>query len=70
MLHLGIGGHGNSSTKIFGGQKPCYNSQWPLASHYFKCCMYKAKLLGNNEADNANGILKKCNNHCSIKIFK
>ena len=27
LLHLGIGGHGDCSTKLFGGQKPCYDSQ-------------------------------------------
>ena len=39
----------------------------------FKSFKYKAKLLGHTaaQADNAaNGILKKCNNCCAIKIFK
>ena len=40
----------------------------------FKSFMYKAKLLGNTPAhpnsNHANGILKKCNNCCAIKIFK
>ena len=32
----------------------------------FKSFKYKAKLLGNTEADNGNGILKKCYNWCPI----
>ena len=40
----------------------------------FKSFRYKANLLGNTVAkdarNQANGILKKCNNCCSIKIFK
>ena len=36
----------------------------------FESFEYKAKLLGNTEADDANGILKKCNNCCAFKIFK
>ena len=36
----------------------------------FESSKYKAKLLENIEADIANGILKKCINCCSIKIFK
>ena len=35
----------------------------------FKSFMYKAKLLENTEADNANGIAKG-NSYCAIKIFK
>ena len=39
----------------------------------FKTFKYKTKLLGNTEAqpapNKANGILKKCNNCCAIKIF-
>ena len=35
----------------------------------FKSFMYKAKLLKNTEADNANGIAKG-NNCCAIEIFK
>ena len=35
----------------------------------FQSFKYKAKLLGNPEADHANGILKRCNNCCTIKIF-
>ena len=27
LLHLGIGGHGDCSTKLFGGHKLCYDSQ-------------------------------------------
>ena len=41
--------------------------------NYFKSFEYKAKLLGNTaaQADNAvNGILKKWNNYCAIKILK
>ena len=37
LLHLGIGGHGEHSTKFFGGQKPWYNSQWLLTGCYFRC---------------------------------
>ena len=40
FLHLGIGNHGDRSTKLFSGHKPCYNSQWLLNSHFFKCCIY------------------------------
>ena len=36
----------------------------------FKSFKYNDKLLGITEADNANGIFKKCNNFCPIKIFK
>ena len=36
----------------------------------FKSFKYKAKLLGKTVADGANGIFKKCNNCCSIKMFK
>ena len=36
----------------------------------FTSFKYEAKLLGNTEADEANGILKKCTNCCAIKIFK
>ena len=34
LLHIGIGigGHGDSSTKPFGGHKPCYDSQLPLTA--------------------------------------
>ena len=39
LLHLGIGGHGNRSTKLFRGHKPCYDYQWPLTSRYFKHCI-------------------------------
>ena len=39
----------------------------------FKSFKYKAKLLENTAAqpasNQANGILKKCNNCCAIKIF-
>ena len=38
LLHLGIGSHGDRSTKLFGSHKPCYDSQWLLTSHYFKRC--------------------------------
>ena len=41
-LHLGIGGHGDHSTKLFAGQKHCCNSQWPLSSHHFKHCLIHA----------------------------
>ena len=27
LLHLGIGGHGDRSAKLFGGLKPCYAGQ-------------------------------------------
>ena len=27
LLHLGIGGRGNHSTKLFGGRKPSYGGQ-------------------------------------------
>ena len=37
LIPLGIGGHGDRSSKHFGSQKPCYSGQWPLTSHYFKC---------------------------------
>ena len=36
----------------------------------FKSFKYKAKLLGKTVADGANRIFKKCNNCCSIKMFK
>ena len=40
----------------------------------FKSFTYKAKLLGNTDAqpnlNNANTILKKCSNCCAIKMFK
>ena len=36
----------------------------------FKSFSYTAKLLGKSEADNSNGILKKCNSYCTIKVFK
>ena len=39
-------------------------------TNHFKPFKYKTKLLGNTKADNANGIFKKCNNCCAIKIFK
>ena len=43
-------------------------------SNDFKSFKYKAKLLGNTVArptpNQANGIVKKCNNCCVIKIFK
>ena len=35
----------------------------------FKSFSYTAKLLGKSEADNSNGILKKCNSYCTIKVF-
>ena len=38
LLHLGIGGHGNRSTKLFGGHKPCYDGQWQLTGRYNMCC--------------------------------
>ena len=28
------------SVKLFGGHKPCYDSQWPLTGCYFKGCKY------------------------------
>ena len=34
---FGIGGHGDRSTKLFGGHKRCCDSQWPLTGCYFKC---------------------------------
>ena len=36
----------------------------------FKSFRYKAKVLENTEAEGGNGIFKKCNNCCAIKIFK
>ena len=36
----------------------------------FKSFSYTAKLLGKSEADNSNGILKKCYSCCTIKVFK
>ena len=30
LLDLGIGSHGDLSTKLFDNHKTCYNSQWPL----------------------------------------
>ena len=39
LLHLGIGSHDDCSTKLFGGQKPCYDGQWLLTGRYFKCCI-------------------------------
>ena len=39
VLHLGIGGHRDRLTKLFGGHKPCYDGQWPLTSCYFKRCI-------------------------------
>ena len=38
LLYLGIGGHGDRLTKLFGGHKPCYDGQWPLTGRYFKRC--------------------------------
>ena len=40
------------------------------AGNAFKSFKYKAKLLGNTVADRANGIFKKHNNCCAIKITK
>ena len=36
----------------------------------FKSFKYKVKLLGNTEADGNDGILKKCNLCCTMKILK
>ena len=38
LLHLDIGGHGDSSGKLFGGHKDFYNGQWMLTCCYFKYC--------------------------------
>ena len=38
MLLLDIGAHGDCSTKLFGGYKCCYDSQWSLTSRHFKHC--------------------------------
>ena len=35
LLHLGIGGHDDYSTKLLGSHKPCYDGQWQLTGHYF-----------------------------------
>lgn len=29
LKHLHIGSHGDCSTELFDGQKPCYDGQWP-----------------------------------------
>ena len=36
LLHLGIGSHGDCSTKLFGSHKYYCDGQWPLTSYYFK----------------------------------
>ena len=41
LVHLGIGGHVDCLTKLFGSQKRCCNGQWLLTSHYFEHCIYK-----------------------------
>ena len=57
LLHLGTGGHGDHSTKLFGGHKPCYDRTWPLAdryfimqvhyiAHFFVCMWYSMELRG------------------------
>ena len=38
LSYLGIGGHGDRLTKLFGGQKRCCDGQWPLTVSYFKHC--------------------------------
>ena len=43
LLHLGTGGHGDRSAKLFGGQKPCYDGQWPLIDLYFKRYITRVK---------------------------
>ena len=45
MSHFGIGGHGDSLTKLFGGYKRCCYSQWPLTGRYFKRLFNKAALF-------------------------
>ena len=35
LLHLGIGGHNDRLTKLFGGDKRCHDGQ-PLTGCYFK----------------------------------
>ena len=35
-LYLDIGGHGDGSTRLFGGHRGFYDGQWPLTGHYFK----------------------------------
>ena len=40
LLHLGTGSHGDSSMKLFGSHKLCYDGQWPLTGHYFKHCPF------------------------------
>ena len=51
MLDLGIGGHCDCWTKLFGGHKPCHDSQWPLTGGYFKgwtlCVHRKWISMGN-----------------------
>ena len=32
VIHLGLGGLGDCSTKLFGGHKLCYDGQWSLTS--------------------------------------
>ena len=44
LLHLGIGSHGDSSTKLFGRHKPCYDGQWPLTGCSFKCWSDKSNM--------------------------
>ena len=52
MLHVGIGRHGDRSTKLFGGQEPCYGGQWPLTGRYFKRCIWHPLLGGRNWSKN------------------
>ena len=40
---LGIDGHGDRSTKPFGGHKRCYDGQWPITGCYFN--LYTGLLL-------------------------
>ena len=38
-----IGDHDDCLTKLFGGHKPCYDSQWSLTGHYIKHWIYMLK---------------------------
>ena len=47
LSHLGIGSHGDHSTKLFGSHKRCCNGQWLLTSCYLSAAFLENKKILN-----------------------
>ena len=52
LLFLGSGGHGDRSTRLFGGHKGFYNRQWPLTCRHFKPSLLVSKITNSLSKQN------------------